>query len=99
MPKFGKIVAPPSTVESCEIVKEYYQKKYESFIFIFDHPYNKMFRFIVFIHKALQLLFGVGQVLQFGHSKCFRYLFQPSRNVDIKIRQECKCLSEKNKNY
>ena len=64
-----------------------------------DYPYNKMFRFIVFIHKALQLLFGVGQVLQFGHSKCFRYLFQPSRNVEIEIRQECKCLSEKNKNY
>ena len=32
MPKFGKIVAPPSTVESCENVKGHYQKEYEPFI-------------------------------------------------------------------
>ena len=84
MPKFGKIVAPPSTVESCENVKGYYQKRNMNHSYLsFGYPYNKEFEFIVFIHKALQLLFGVGQVLLFGHSKCFRYLFQPSRNVDI----------------
>ena len=82
MPKFGKIVAPPSTFESCKNVQEYYQKRNMNLSYLNeDHSYNKEFEFITFIHKALQLLFGVGQVLHIGHSKCFRY--QPSRNVDI----------------
>ena len=51
MPKFGKIVAPPSTVESCEIVKEYYQKRI--WIIHIQRLKKQLIDFIVFDDKKI----------------------------------------------